>query len=86
MLEKLKKLPITTHSVIRMVIWFAGIVIGLVCSQLEWLPGAVVGLILMFGGFAWHYLFLRCPHCHQIFNLRSSIPKYCPNCGKQILS
>ena len=86
MLKKLKKLPISTHSVIRMVIWFAGIFIGLVCSQFEWLPGAVVGLILMLGGFAWHYLFLRCPHCRQIFNLRYPIPKYCPNCGKQILS
>ena len=85
MFEKLKNLPITTHSVIRLVVWFAGIFIGLVCSQFEWLPGSVVGLILMLGGFLWHYLFLRCPHCRHIFNLRSPIPHYCPNCGKQIL-
>ncbi len=85
MIDKLKKLPITTHSVIRLVCWFSGIFIGLVCSQFDWLPGMTVGLVLMLGGFLWHLLFLRCPHCHQTFHVRQPIPKYCPNCGKQVL-
>ena len=85
MMEKWKKLPVTTPRVIRWILWGVGIFIGLVCSQFDWVPGMVVGLALMLAGFLWHALFLRCPHCHTMFHIRQPIPKYCPNCGKHIL-
>ena len=84
MIKKLKKLPIATHSAIRLICWVSGVFIGLVCSQFEWVPGMVVGLILMLGGIVWHVVFLRCPHCGHLFHFRQAIPIYCPNCGKKL--
>jgi len=84
MIEKLKNLPITTHYSIQIICWIAGIIIGLVGSQFS-MVGSIIGLILMITGFVWHFLFLRCPHCRHSFHVRQPIPKYCPNCGKQVL-
>lgn len=85
MIEKLKKLPISTHSTIHTVSLLAGVFIAVVSSQFPWVPGMVIGMILMLGGLVWHFVFLRCPHCGHHFHIHQAMPKYCPNCGKQVL-
>lgn len=85
MLEKLKKLPIATHFRIQIGIMVAGIFIGAVSSQFDFTIGTIIGFVLMIGSFVWHGVFLRCPHCGHHFHFRQAIPKFCPNCGKQVL-
>ena len=28
--------------------------------------------------------FYRCPHCHELFPIRSSTRDFCPSCGKKL--
>lgn len=41
------------------------------------------GLLLILAGCVYHHKYFRCPHCGQIPNSRG-LPKYCPNCGKEL--
>ena len=47
--------------------------------------------ILMFLGFGvmavsciYHYKYYKCPHCGGRLNVRG-VPKYCPDCGKELV-
>lgn len=89
MLEKLKKLPITTRNAIYYIAMFGGCIIGLISGQFSRdgsvNAGMVIGLILIVGAVVWHFLLLRCPHCGHHFHVRQAIPKHCPDCGGKIL-
>jgi len=84
-MEKLKKLPVTTHSAIFYICLLAGIFIGAVSRQFDFGIGMMLGFVLLVAGVVWHIVFLRCPHCGHHFHYRQPIPKFCPNCGKQVL-
>ena len=87
MMKKLKELSIHTHFSIRCALMIGGLVISLFIRNLSadgMAAGTWAGLALIAGGFVWHILFIRCPHCGNLFPLRGGIPKHCPECGKYI--
>lgn len=88
MLNKLKKLPIHTHFLIRTGLLIAAMIIMLFAQAASRSGtmniGMAAGLVLMIIGSLWHILFLRCPHCGTLFHPRGGIPKHCPECGKYI--
>ena len=89
MLEKLKKLPITTRSAVYFIAFFGGCILGLISGEFSRDDslnfGMILGLALIIGAFVWHFLLLRCPHCGHHFRLNHPISKHCPNCGEKIL-
>ena len=89
MLEKLKKLPMTTRSAVYSITLFGGCIIGLISGEFgrddSLNIGMILGLALIIGAFVWHALLLRCPHCDYHFPFKQPIPKHCPDCGGKIL-
>lgn len=83
-----KKLPLTKHWKIHLILLALGIFIGLVSSQFSasiiGSIGMIIGFILVILGFAWQILFLKCPHCGYGFHLKRPIANHCPNCGEKI--
>ena len=51
-------------------------------SQVFWI--GIVGIVLMLAGFVQAMIFCRCPYCGAMFNMRSPLPRFCPNCGKEL--
>ena len=45
-----------------------------------------LGMICVFGGLIFGFLYVRCPDCGKalIVGRAPGIPKFCPNCGKQL--
>jgi hypothetical protein len=39
---------------------------------------------IMVSGVVFGLLFLRCPHCGSLLNLRGLSPDYCPHCGERL--
>ena len=85
-MKKLKNLSLTEHYVIHIVSMILGAIIALISIQFtpEMNIGTIIGFILIITGFVWHFLFVKCPHCHCPFNLRAPLPTFCPNCGERV--
>lgn len=85
-MERLKKLPLTTHWIIHLISLIGGAFVGLVSSQLnvDVNIGMIVGFILIIMSFVWQIVFLKCPHCGHHFHLRQPVAPHCPSCGEKI--
>ena len=77
-MKKLKNLSLTEH--------YAICIVSMISIQFtpEMNIGTMIGFILIITGFVWHFLFVKCPHCHCPFNLRAPLPTFCPNCGERV--
>ena len=87
MLQKLKKLSLSSHLAIHFAMLVGGLLISLIVSYTDvdnMNLGVWAGLFLIVGGIVWQILFIRCPHCRSLLRVRGGIPKYCPECGKYI--
>ena len=62
----------------------AAVLLELVASAAEILWMGVVAVILMLAGFVQAMFFCRCPYCGAMFNMRTPLPRFCPNCGKEL--
>ena len=86
LLERIRKLPLQTHKAISFLSILGGAALGWICSQFS--PYLDLTMILCFavviGGFVWHIIFVRCPHCGRCFNLRESVSSFCPDCGEKL--
>lgn len=85
-MKKLKNLSLTEHYVIHIVSMILGAIIALISIQFtpEINIGTIIGFILIITSIVWRFLFVKCPHCHYLFNLRAPLPTYCPNCGERV--
>lgn len=45
--------------------------------EIRWLGVLALGLLQM-------VLFYKCPHCGAQLEPRGPVPKFCPNCGKEL--
>ena len=85
-MEKQKK-TLHEHFVVIQNLMFVGLgimVFGAVIDTGIWTWILMtVGLLIAVAGCVYHYKFFRCPHCGQIPHSRG-LPKYCPNCGKEL--
>jgi len=84
--KKLKNLSLTEHYAICIVSMILGAIIALISIQFtpEMNIGTIIGFILIITGFVWHFLFVKCPHCHCYFSMRAPLPTFCPNCGERV--
>ena len=88
MKEKLEQLKLKTHVKIYSCIEIIGIFICLIgtwCSEFDKVhPLVWIGTLIVVLGIIWCFSFVKCPHCRSgLFYLRH-IPKYCPDCGKEL--
>lgn len=44
----------------------------------------VISLALIASAVVVTVKFYRCPHCHELFPVRSGIRDFCPSCGKKL--
>lgn len=69
-------------------ILFWGCLIGLICALIgaasELVLLSIIGLVIMAAAFFQGFLFFKCPHCGEGWNIRGAKPDYCPRCGKKI--
>ena len=87
-MEKLKKLPLSTHFAIYAICLAVGVIIVMVSNKFS-TDGSVNAAMVfasavMLAGFVWHSIFLRCPHCDAHFHFKALLPKICPDCGKEV--
>ena len=61
-----------------------GLAFYLVYLALEQLWPSIVFVALVLGGVIQYAFFGRCPHCGRHLNSRVRLPKYCPECGKEL--
>ena len=54
-------------------------------GSVEYMLGAIVGIIMLGGAVLLCYIYCKCPHCgkHIMFQVLSV--KKCPHCGKDVL-
>ena len=76
------------HFVIMENLFFIGLVIMVIPTLFQ---DALWTWILMFLGFAvmvaaviYRNKFFKCPHCGSRLNHVRGVPKYCPDCGKEL--
>lgn len=50
--------------------------------RIRWLSAAGLGVLAL--GFLQMVLFYKCPHCGAQLEPRGPVPKFCPNCGKEL--
>lgn len=84
--NRIHNLPIQTHRNISLCSAMGGSVIGWICAQIgDGLGFAMVlCFIMIIAGFAWHIVFVKCPHCGHHFGFRQHISTFCPECGKKL--
>ena len=61
-----------------------GVVLILFATMIEVLWLVFVGTVVALAGMIQAFLFCKCPHCGARFNLRAKLPKFCPECGKEL--
>ena len=50
--------------------------------RIRWLSAAGLGVLAL--GLLQIVLFYKCPHCGAQLEPRGPVPKFCPNCGKEL--
>ena len=74
------------HIRISVILILAGWAIALlsIClfKSVSWL--SFIGLALVIAGILWRLHYIKCPHCFDKLLGCRVIPKYCPNCGKEL--
>ena len=50
--------------------------------RIRWLSAAGLGVLAL--GLLQVVLFYKCPHCGAQLEPRGPVPKFCPNCGKEL--
>ena len=50
--------------------------------RIRWLSAAGLGVLAL--GLLQMVLFYKCPHCGAQLEPRGPVPKFCPNCGKEL--
>ena len=50
--------------------------------RIRWLSAAGLGVLAL--GLLQMVLFYKCPHCGVQLEPRGPVPKFCPNCGKEL--
>ena len=61
-----------------------GAVLALFASMIEVLWLGIVGIVIVLASMIQAFVFCKCPHCGARFNLRARLPKFCPECGKEL--
>ena len=61
-----------------------GTALLLFASMTEVLWIGIVGIVVALAGMIQAFIFCKCPHCGARFNLRAKLPKFCPECGKEL--
>ena len=78
--------PFRKHIQIAVVFILSGWAIALLSiwlfQSVSWL--CFIGLTLVIAGILWRLHFVKCPHCADKLLGCRVIPKYCPNCGKEL--
>ena len=84
----MKKLTVKQHTQISMGLFGVGFVIALfynIFSRLlspHWVLW--IGVAVFLSSFLYRLIFVRCPHCGDLWAGMSWLPEYCPNCGKKV--
>ena len=90
MKEKLKQLKLKTHVRIYSFTEIAGMLIFLIGtwrSEFENVhPLVWIGILIVALGIFWCFTFVKCPQCGSGLYYLRHIPKYCPDCGKELHS
>ena len=60
------------------------VVIAIAAQAAEVLWMGIAAIVLMLAGFVQAMIFCRCPYCGMMFHMRAPLPKFCPNCGKEL--
>ena len=50
--------------------------------RIRWLSAAGLGVLVL--GVVLMLVFCKCPHCGAHMEPRGPVPKFCPNCGKEL--
>lgn len=62
----------------------SGLALYLFGLSLRQLWMTIAFIVLIVAGIIQYAIFCRCPHCGAHFNSRTRLPKYCPECGKEL--
>lgn len=84
--DRIQKLSVQTHRNIGLFMALGSSIIGWICTQIgDGLDFAMVFcFIMVIAGFAWHIIFVKCPHCGHHFGFRQHISTFCPECGRKL--
>ena len=84
----MKKKTLHEHHVISQNLLFIGAAVMLSAiffqhSSFFWIPWAI-GFLIMIAGAIYRSKYCKCPHCGSKEFPRGNVPKFCPNCGKEL--
>ena len=84
----MKKLTVKQHIFVCIIISLIGVVLillgGILSESLK--PHIILwlGIIVFICSIIYRLLFVRCPHCGDLWLGVHSMPEYCPKCGKPV--
>lgn len=84
----MKKLTVKQHILVCTIISLIGaglILLGGILS--EFLKPHIIfwlGIIVFISAIIYRLIFVRCPHCGDLWLSMRTMPEYCPKCGRSI--
>ena len=82
----MKKQPLKQHFLTHQVILWGGLILAVVGAlkrpMTAWMLW--VGLAVALGGLIYRAIFIKCPYCGDTMAGSRTMPRYCPNCKKEL--
>ena len=74
------------HFLIHLSLLWGGLALAVIASlarpPMTWLLW--VGLAIALGGLVYRVIFVKCPYCADTLAGSRTLPRRCPNCGKEL--
>lgn len=84
----MKKLTLKQHWLIATVLMYAGLIVStidILSNFAEWNWGAMItAVVLVFGGYIYHLIFVKCPFCGARLPSKTKFPEQCDKCGESL--
>jgi len=78
------------HILVRIILWvllIAGIIVAAILMSVTEIPieiSGIIGGVISMAGIVFALIFLRCPHCQGLLNMRGLPTQYCSHCGESL--
>ncbi len=74
------------HILIHQILLWGGLILAVLASlarpAMTWVLW--IGLAIAFGGLVYRVIFVKCPYCGDTMAGSRTMPRHCPNCGKEL--
>lgn len=84
----MKKLTLKQHWLVATVLMYAGLIVStydILTNFTEWnWTAMIIAFALVIGGYIYHLIFVKCPHCGARLPSKTKFPEECDKCGKSL--